>query len=391
MIDLTLHHIVIEINSYDAATNSLKVTLQTGFARRLNTSVSYSVFINPNPAIALPPKGFRILHQISQLSNALLASASAIAAQSSRIAQAVRAFPQNRLWNLASSPVDIGVELGKTTFPFGLSFLLPVFVLTLVREKEDRILIMMKMHGLSTFTYYLAHYLHFFFLQAVCSLVFILSGVIFRLKFFTETDPGVYIIALLVWANTMIALAFVLSLIFNKSRFSLSRFTLFFFAYLLYIFSVMTFALVVVSCILSASEDLLFNYDTPPNGWYIWPLFAFYHILRAISNATASPTRSPYQVMNLVVGDEVATALSYLFVEGLILFALMLYLKAVLRTEYGISKPWYFIFTEPTAYFKKMLAGGLNRVNSTEIRVSRFTYIFVSSSPSLIFPSALIM
>ena len=94
-------------------------------------------------------------------------------------------------------------------------------MLTLVKEKEDRILIMMRMHGLSTFAYYLSHYIHFTILQWICSAVFIASGFVFNMPFFTMTDPGVYVLLLLLWTNAMVGISFLLSLMFTKSRLAL--------------------------------------------------------------------------------------------------------------------------------------------------------------------------
>jgi hypothetical protein len=152
-------------------------------------------------------------------------------------------MPQSVLYN---TNIDVATIIGKTTFPFGLSFLLPIFVLTLVKEKEDRILVMMRMNGLSATIYFIAHYFHFLILQVVCSLVFIIIGALFKvsgnmfsgihlhmpksvptflpkLKFFTMTQPAVYLILLLLWANMMIALSFLLSIFFSKSRFALCK------------------------------------------------------------------------------------------------------------------------------------------------------------------------
>mgnify|MGYP006940061629 CR=1 FL=1 len=41
--------------------------------------------------------------------------------------------------------IAIGAFVGQILYPFGVSFLLPVFVVSIVKEKEERILIMMKM------------------------------------------------------------------------------------------------------------------------------------------------------------------------------------------------------------------------------------------------------
>jgi hypothetical protein len=215
------NQIVIAINSYDSVKNILNVTLQTGSSSRLGNAIYYSMQINPNVDAVLPPKGFRVMQQISELSNALLQSAPVEAARNSFIAQSIRAFANDKLFQSHSFEFNSGTM----TFPVGLSFLLPVFVLSLVREKENKILVMMKMHGLSTFAYYVTQYLHFFAIQSVCSLVFVLSGLAFQLPFFTQTDPGVYIVTLLIWANTLIALAFILSLFFRKTRTAIGKFS----------------------------------------------------------------------------------------------------------------------------------------------------------------------
>jgi hypothetical protein len=179
-------------------------------------------------------------------------------------------MPFNQSFQNPPLAFDPGVQLGKTTYPFALSFLLPIFVLNLVKEKEDRVLIMMKMHGLSTFTYYLSHFVHYFILQLLSSIFFILAGVALRLKFFVNTGAGVYIILLLVWAFTMVGLSFLISLCFNKSRPAL----------------ITTFVLVILSAILTFFEDIIFNYEFPPLWYYLWPLFAFFRGLNEIGSAS---------------------------------------------------------------------------------------------------------
>ena len=57
----------------------------------------------------------------------------------------IQAMPFEYFWDLNES-LDVGILIGTYTYPFGLSFLLPIFVLTLVKEKEDRIQIMFVHH-----------------------------------------------------------------------------------------------------------------------------------------------------------------------------------------------------------------------------------------------------
>ena len=52
--------------------------------------------------------------------------------------------------SLTSTKLELPIAsfIGRILFPFGLSFLLPIFVITVVKEKEERIMIMMQMVSL---------------------------------------------------------------------------------------------------------------------------------------------------------------------------------------------------------------------------------------------------
>ena len=58
------------------------------------------------------------------------------------ITQGLRLFPENSSTGFS---IPIASFIGQILYPFGVSFLLPVFVLALVKDKEERVLIMMKM------------------------------------------------------------------------------------------------------------------------------------------------------------------------------------------------------------------------------------------------------
>lgn len=175
--------IALYINEYNISSASIKMTIQAGQNERLTNAVRYvvgwDVFRNIYLNQVIPPIGFRILYFLTRVSNALLSN---LPNPPAKIIHTFRAFPQ--VVDI-KNPInfDLGVELGKTTFPFGiitvkfilkrlgLTFLLPIFVLYLVKEKEDKILIMMRMSGLSTFSYFLSNYFHFLFLQTICSYI----------------------------------------------------------------------------------------------------------------------------------------------------------------------------------------------------------------------------
>ena len=140
--------------------------------------------------------------------------------------------------------IAIGAFVGQILYPFGVSFLLPVFVVSIVKEKEERILIMMKMvfflsfflflnmksnsifsflqNGLKSWVYYASEYVHFYILHIFSTAIFIITGIITRLDFFLNTDPGAYVLIFFIWGHTQIALAFFLSAFFSRSRVALS-------------------------------------------------------------------------------------------------------------------------------------------------------------------------
>lgn len=341
----------IYVNKLEIDDAKIEATLQAGRISRIEIA-ELPNFLQRENAVQ-PSVGLRLITSLSRLSNALLGSSSDPQASKIQISHALLGMPQSIKWDLASTPIDFSVLLGQYTFPYAVAFLLPIFVLILVKEKEDRIMIMMRMHGLSTFTYYLTHYLHFFTLQIISSIIFVISGAIFQLKFFIGTDPGVYLILLFLWANTMVVLSFVLSLFFKKSRFAL----------------IMTFVIVILSANVSSLSNIIFQYEVPPNAWFIWPLFAFYEGLNQIGTAAGSSYRLPYQMSDLQGNDPVLTIILYLLVEFFLLIAFLTYFSMVIPSEFGVPKPWYFIFTEPYEYARKYFGNSKKETKSLESEI----------------------
>ena len=132
-------------NKIDPSNLAYKLLYAIGFDKRFSTSTSF------------PPMGIRQMFKQTQLDNSFLRTSNPSFASAS-ITQGFRAMPQLKNTKL-SLPFD-GI-IGGILYPFGISFLLPVFVVVLVREKEERIEIMMKMNGLKTWVYYFTHYCMF--------------------------------------------------------------------------------------------------------------------------------------------------------------------------------------------------------------------------------------
>lgn len=75
---------------------------------------------------------------------------------------------------------------GASLYPLSLSLLLPVFMYSIVLEKEERLIEMMKMNGMKIINYWTVNYIFFFMMYTVTATVFMLFGyLILDLSFFT--------------------------------------------------------------------------------------------------------------------------------------------------------------------------------------------------------------
>ncbi|KAG0019644.1 hypothetical protein BGZ82_011827 [Podila clonocystis] len=316
-------------NAIDAIARKFDYTLQFGTDIRLSQAANY------------PNRGFRLMQQQTALTNAILKSSSV--ANSTKITHGFRGMPQ-----LFSTKAEIPIAsmVGRILYPFGVSFLLPIFVITLVKEKEDRILVMMRMSGLKSITYYIAHYIHFYILHIISSIMFILAGIAFRMPFFTKVDPSVFLLLFFFWGHVQIALAFFLSCFFSKSRTAL----------------VIVFLLVLCGVIVSLATETIFDNDPAPLAYFVWPAFAFYRALSVINRSSYDNSYQPYQISDLKGSDEVFQVVIALIIETFVFLGLAFYLTEVLPTEFGVRQPWHFIVSGPY----KRLFGKSKKSNDLE-------------------------
>jgi ABC-type multidrug transport system fused ATPase/permease subunit len=206
-----------------------------------------------------------------------------------------------------------------------VSFLLPIFTIILVKEKEERIFIMMQMNGLKSIAYFLTHYAHFYSLHLLSSTFFLFTGWLVRMDMFVKTDLGVLVLIFFIWGHVQIALAFFFSTIFNKSRNAL----------------VMVFLFVLCGVIISLATSQLFRFSRAPLAYFVWPPFAFYRILSIVNISSYAVNEVPYTMSRLVPGDEVFDALMFLIGEIFVYAILAYYLSTVLPSEFGVPRKWY--------------------------------------------------
>ncbi|KAJ2990992.1 hypothetical protein HDV02_004022 [Globomyces sp. JEL0801] len=274
-----------------------------------------------------PASGPRLLYQQAMLDNAILANSENKKLRSAKITQGLRIMPQ-----VGSNKLDIafGSLIGSILYPFGVSFLIPIFVISLVQEKERRILVMMRMNGMKSWPYYLSHYVVMLILYCISALVFLITGYCFKLTFFTITPPSVLVIAMFIWGNVQIALAFFFATLFNKSRTAL----------------VVVFMIVLCSVIISLVTQQLYEDRTAPFAYLLWPPFAFYRILGLMNVASYDPSLLPFRISDLFGTSEASVITYTLIAEVFVFFGLSFYLDAIFPSEFGVTKPWHFPITD---------------------------------------------
>ncbi|KAI8610816.1 hypothetical protein BC830DRAFT_1143991 [Chytriomyces sp. MP71] len=317
------------LNNFNPSTLSMSSILHFGTDNRVSASGSF------------PTDGLRQLLMVTQLDQASLRGLLSSSYGSATITQGIRAFPQVRSTQIS---IQAGALIGRILYPFGVSFLLPIFTIMLVKEKEDRIYIMMKLNGLKGSLYYASHYIVFYVLYILSTIVFIIAGSRSGLTFFTQTDMGVIVILFFVWGHVQIVLAFFFSTLFNKSRIAL----------------VLVFLVVLVGVIISLVSDYIFI-GAAPSAYFIWPPFAFYRALGLINTASYVTTKQPYKLKALVQGDEVYTTICFLIGEVFVYGFVSIYLALVIPSEFGTNLKWHFPVTMPYAYYQKSKRRRLNR------------------------------
>ena len=186
---------------------------------------------------------------------------------------------------------------------------------------------MMKLNGLQMKIYYFVHFLHFMFLYLITATIFVASGLVFKLDFFTEASPGIYVILLVLWGFAMTALSLLFSVFFSKTRNAL----------------VFTFMIVLCGVIINLAATIIF--DKTPILYLTWPPFAFYRALNLINIASTDIDIPNYSFSSLTIDNDISIIMITLAIEFICLILLFSYFVQVWPSSYGVGKPWYFPFS----------------------------------------------
>ncbi|KAJ3115049.1 hypothetical protein HDU96_001276, partial [Phlyctochytrium bullatum] len=324
----SLPHAGIVLHTLDARTLGYRYTLHAGADARIDGGAGF------------PSRGLRQLMAVAFMDQAILRTSNAAVFGTATISQSVRAMP---VVKKAGLEVDVAGRLGRWVYPFGVTFLLPIFVVTLVAEKEAKISVMLRMNGASPWLHDLINYLTFLFLFILSSSIFIATGNIARLDLFLKTQLGILVILFFLWGLTQVSLAFFLAAFFRQSRLAL----------------IVTFLTVLCSIIVSIAVDEIFGSSSQiPAVLMVWPPLAFFRGLSLLNVYTLDPALRRYTFARfLSPTEEVRLCCVALLIASPIYLLLGRYFSTILpqSPQHGVPSPWHWPITLPIKWVRRKL------------------------------------
>lgn len=113
---------------------------------------------------------------------------------------------------------------GSTFYPIAVSLLMPLFMYTIVLEKESRLVEIMKINGLKMTYYWFSLFLYNFIIYCVTFILFYFFGrVVFAFKMFTDTSNILMFLIFVGWGFSQISLAFFFQAFLSNARTSTSK------------------------------------------------------------------------------------------------------------------------------------------------------------------------
>ncbi|KAF7850561.1 hypothetical protein BT93_L5312 [Corymbia citriodora subsp. variegata] len=114
--------------------------------------------------------------------------------------------------------LDLSSVLGTLFFTWVIIQLFPVVLTALIYEKQQKLRIMMKMHGLGDGPYWLISYAYFLSISSIYMLCFVIFGSVISLKFFTLNDYSMQFVFYFIYINLQISLAFLVAPFFSNVK-----------------------------------------------------------------------------------------------------------------------------------------------------------------------------
>ena len=229
--------------------------------------------------------------------------------------------------------------LGPLFYTWLLQMLLPIMAGQLVQEKEIRLRVIMRMHGLGDAAYWIINLSYWFVLHIVYTAMVLGFGHALGIGFFARNGSGVMYFSFVMFSLVQMATALLITSVFSNAR------------------SASTFAVVLLLATGLLGEFLVEPYITSneqgyfPDGalWVVqlFPSFGLYRTLWEMAQYAflGSYTNTVGLTWAKVSDDEdchIGPLLGVFAIEAVVITAASLYLDQTLATGGGVQKHWLF-------------------------------------------------
>lgn len=231
--------------------------------------------------------------------------------------------------------IDVKMYIGKISslaasfiVPFGLSLGLPVFMYSIVLEKEKKLVDTMKINGLLLSNYWVVMYTFYFLYYGIIATTFYVFGrFVLGMHVFVATHSGFFIIVLIGWGFSQVSLAFFLSVFFKKATTA---------SLVGYLFGIL---LMGIACIANAVV-----YACPrPMPWFhfISPTHVFNRNMEWIADECVH--HICFTNFGMHIPGEFVFCMILPFFHAVFYLALAWYCAQVVPQSHGVPKKWNFL------------------------------------------------
>jgi hypothetical protein len=113
---------------------------------------------------------------------------------------------------------------GSTFYPMAVSLLMPLFMYTIVLEKESKLIEIMKINGMKMRFYWLSNFAFNFALYSITMTIFnIFGGPVLKLSLFTSTNFYLLLIIYIGWGLCQVAMSFFFQAFLSNARSATSK------------------------------------------------------------------------------------------------------------------------------------------------------------------------
>ncbi|CAN6814974.1 unnamed protein product [Brassica oleracea] len=312
-----------KINEYTAAFD-----FQNTNGNRLNVNVWYNSTYKNNTVIR-PMALIRVPRLVNLASNAYLEFLKG--SQTKILFEYIKEMPKPE----TKLTLDITSLIGPLFFTWVILLLFPVILTTLVHEKQQRLRIMMKMHGLGDAPYWIVSYTYFVLVSILYMLCFAVFGSAIGLNFFRLNDYSIQLVFFLISINLQISVAFLVSAMFSDVK------TATVIAYI-YVFGTGLLGIFLFQFFL---EDPHF-----PREWIIaMELYPGFSLYRGLYELSQSAFAADYRGVNGMrwrdLGDGMKEVTCIMLIEWLLLLVSAFYIDQI---TYSSKHPLFFFLQTPS-------------------------------------------